>query len=151
MMRAVWGMIATLVALVAAGWAGWHYLQFRSCGVRTCPPLTDRPPVRLDSGGEVGLVAIRHDGRGHLVVDYLTRHDRADRAALCTEARAVWEALRDELDTPRTERVFLGPTSPESEFLGMEYGVVPLYTCCVTTPIRADKEASGEWSFRDCP
>jgi hypothetical protein len=49
------------------------------------------------------------------------------------------------------ERAVLSPTSPESEFLGMKYVVVPLYTCCVSTHLRVEKDRSGSWVFPQCP
>jgi len=45
----------------------------------------------------------------------------------------------------------LSPTSPESEFLGMKYVVVPLYTCCVSTHLRVEKNRSGSWVLPQCP
>jgi len=149
-MRVLWGILALILLLAASGWFGWHYRQFRSCGEHTCPPIAGREPLTLDSGEQVALVSTRVDERGRLVIDYRTDLDRADAAALCEEARAVWESARAELETGRVEHVILGPTSPSSEYLGMRYGVVPLYTCCVTTPIRADKTRSGTWTFPDC-
>lgn len=149
-MRILWTAAALVVVLAAGGWFGWHYLQYRSCGERTCPPTTERAPLELDSGGTVSLLSTRVDERGRVVIDYLTDHDRTDRAALCEEARAVWEAAREELDTRRLDHAVLGPTSPKSEFLGLSYGVLPLYTCCVTTPLGADKTRDGTWTLPEC-
>jgi hypothetical protein len=91
-----------------------------------------------------------NEGRD-LVINYLTSHDREDMPTLCAEAREVWDEVRKKLDTRRMERAVLSPTSPESEFLGMKYVVVPLYTCCVSTHLRVEKDRSGSWVFPQCP
>jgi hypothetical protein len=91
-----------------------------------------------------------NEGRD-LVVNYLTSHDREDQPALCAEAKDVWDEVRKKLDTRRMDRAVLSPTSPESEFLGMKYLVVPLYTCCVSTHLRVEKDRSGTWLFPQCP
>jgi hypothetical protein len=144
--RSIW----LVVALAAAGWFGWHYIQFRACGERFCTPQGDQPPIRLSSGAELAVLSTHLDDGGRLVVDYLTRHDRDDMAALCDEAREVWKSVGEKLDTRRMTRVTLGPTSPRSELLGVKYLVVPLYTCCVSTHLTVEKDGSGGWTFPEC-
>lgn len=97
------------------------------------------------------MLSTRVSDRGTLVIEYLTGIDRDERGDLCKEARAVWRALADRLDLGRVTRAELLPTSPDSEFLGMSYLVVPLYTCCVATPLGVRKDVSGAWTFPDCP
>jgi hypothetical protein len=140
-----------LVALVAGGWSLWHYREFRRCGEVTCSPNPDDPTVRLAAGGEIRVLRTHSDERRRLVVDYVTGLDRADLEGLCREARNVWESLGVELETNRLERAVLSPVSPSSEFLGMKWVVVPLYTCCVPTPLRVERTRSGAWTFPDCP
>lgn len=142
--------VLTLIALLAAGWFGWHYLQFRSCSERTCQAPSGEPPIVLASGKELPVLSTHLDDGRHLVIDYLTEHPRTDRGALCREAEEVWQSVKQEMNTRRVERVVLGPTSPDGEFLGMKYLVVPLYTCCVSTHLRVQKDASGKWVFPDC-
>lgn len=144
--RWIWLVVAT----AAAGWFGWHYLQFRSCGDRFCTPQGDQPPIRLSSGEELPVLSTHLSDEGRLVVEYLSRRDRDDMDALCDEAKEVWKSVSAELDTRRMSRVTLGPTSPESEFLGMKYLVVPLYTCCVSTHLTVEKDRSGKWTFPQC-
>jgi len=99
----------------------------------------------------VAVVNRRLDEREQPVIDYLTHIDRSDVTSNCAEVKAVWEALESQLDTRRTRRVLLGPTNPATEFLGLSKGIVPLYTCCVTTYFRVEKDRSGGWTFPDCP
>ncbi len=146
--RFVW--LVLVLALAAGGWFGWHYLQFRSCGDRFCTPQGDDPPIRLASGEELPVLSTHLSDEGRLVVDYLTRQHRDDMPALCNEAKEVWKSVSGDLDTRRMSRVTLGPTSADSEFLGMKYLVVPLYTCCVSTRLTAEKGTSGEWTFPQC-
>lgn len=148
-----WAFRTVLAALVvsAAVWFGWHYVQFRTCGARTCASPTAERPIRTASGRDVAVLDARVGEKGRLVVEYLTEHDRTDVAALCEEAREVWDAVSPKLDTRRTDDAVLGPTNPRGEFLGMRHGVIPLYTCCVTTYLRAEKDRSGKWTFPDCP
>lgn len=143
------GLIVFVAA--AASWFLWHYREFRSCGERSCTPAEGEQPFQLESGREIPLLSTRMDEGRELVINYLTRHDREDMAALCGEAKEVWDEARERLDTRRLERAVLSPTSPESEFLGMKYLLVPLYTCCVSTHIRVEKERSGRWVFPQCP
>ncbi|MGH9321250.1 MAG: hypothetical protein ACRD21_21275 [Vicinamibacteria bacterium] len=142
--------VLLVVALVAAGWFLWHYREYRSCGERFCVASGDVAPLRLESGREVPVLSTLLNEKRHLVINYLTSHARADTEALCTEAKAVWESARARLENRLMDRVVLGPTSPESEFLGMKYGVVPLYTCCVSTYLEAEKDRSGAWLFPQC-
>jgi hypothetical protein len=145
-----WLVAFSVVAIAGAGWASWHSMQFRSCGARTCAPESDDPTLRLRGGREVRVLGTRQDEGRRLVIDYLTELDRADLRGLCAEAEEVWEAALTELDVRRLERAVLGATSPKSEFLGMKYGVVPLYTCCVSTYLRVEKDRSGAWTFPEC-
>jgi hypothetical protein len=138
-------------ALFAAGWFLWQYLEYRSCGERSCSPPEDGPILRLASGEEVSVLSTQLNEGRDLNLNYLTRHGRDDLSALCDEARRVWEAASDQLDTRRMDRAVLSPTSPESEFLGMKYLVVPLYTCCVSTPLKVERDRSGSWVFPQCP
>lgn len=140
-----------VAALVAAGWFGWHALEFRRCGDRVCAPGLDDPALQIASGRKVHVLATRSNERGALTIEYLTGIDRENRSELCSEAKAVWRAATDAMDMRRVERAELQLTSPESEFLGMRYLVVPLYTCCVTTPLGVRKDVSGAWIFPDCP
>lgn len=149
-MRSLRFLLALVAALAALGWFGWHYLQYRGCGERFCTPQGDQPPIRLPSGEELPVLSTHLSDGGRLVVDYVTRRDRDDRAGLCGEAEEVWKVVSESLDTRRMKRVTLGPTSPESEFLGMKYLVVPLYTCCVSTHLTVEKDSSGEWRFPEC-
>jgi hypothetical protein len=142
------GLVA--LAAVAAGWFLWHYLQFRSCGDRACTPEAGQPVIRLSSGAEVPVLSNHPNENRDLVINYVTRHDRDDTRALCDEAKDVWEEARKNLDTRRMERAVLSPTSPKSELLGMRYGIVPLYTCCVSTHFRVEKDRSGSWIFPQC-
>jgi hypothetical protein len=144
--RFVW----LLIALTAGGWFGWHYLQYRSCGERFCTPQSDQPPIRLSSGEELPVLSTHLSDERRLVVDYLTRHHRDDMTALCSEAKEVWKSVSSDLDTRRMSTVTLGPTSAASEFLGMKYLVVPLYTCCVSTHLTVEKDSSGQWTFPQC-
>jgi hypothetical protein len=147
-----WLAIAVIpVGLAAAVWSGWHYRQYESCGERSCSPASDDPTIRLESGEEIPVLSTREDERRRLVLEYVTRRDRDDLASLCEEARAVWRAVGQTIDTRRMERATLGPTNPESEFLGMKYLVVPLYTCCVSTYLRVEKDRTGAWVFPECP
>ncbi len=139
------------IGVAAAGWSLWHYREFRRCGERSCTPAEGEQPFRLASGREIPLLSTRMDEGRHLVVNYLTRHDREDTAALCDEAKEVWTAALERLDTRRLERAVLSPTSPESEFLGVEYLIVPLYTCCVSTHLRVEKDRSERWVLPQCP
>jgi hypothetical protein len=139
-----------LAAVAAAGWFLWHYLQFRSCGERACTPEAGQPVIRLPSGVEVPVLSTHSNENRDLVINYVTGHDREDTRALCDEAKQVWEEARKNLDTRRMERAILSPTSPESELLGMKYGIVPLYTCCVSTHLRVVKDPSGSWTFPLC-
>jgi hypothetical protein len=145
--RSLW---VGLVVALGAGWFGWHYLQFRNCGDEFCAPRGGQPGIRLASGEELPVLSTHLGDSGRLVVDYLTRRDRDDLGALCDEAKEVWKSVSATLDTRRMTRVTLGPTSPESEFLGMKYLVVPLYTCCVSTHLTVEKDPTGEWSFPQC-
>jgi hypothetical protein len=143
--------VLAAVAPIAAGWSLWHYIEYRSCGERSCSPPEGAPVLRLDSGRQVAVLSTRLDEGRDLVINYLTAYNREDMRALCAEAREVWEKASETLDTRRLDRAVLGPTSPESEFLGMKYLVVPLYTCCVSTHLRIEKEGSGSWVFPQCP
>lgn len=138
------------ISVAAASWALWQYLQFRGCGERSCSPAEDAPVIRLESGREVPVLSTHMNEGRDLVINYLTSHDREDISALCEEAKEVWEEARKKLNTRRMERAVLSPTSPESEFLGMKYLVVPLYTCCVSTHLKIEKDRSGGWSFPQC-
>jgi hypothetical protein len=144
-------IIFALVALVAGGWSLWHYLQFRSCGERSCRPPEGEPVLRLASGREVAVLSTHLDEGRDLVINYLTDHDREDLESLCDEARQVWTAASEALDMRRLDRAVLSPTSPDSEFLGMKYLVVPLYTCCISTHLEIEKDVSGRFVFPDCP
>jgi hypothetical protein len=147
-----WLAIAAIPAVLAAAvWSAWHYREYRTCGERSCSPSSDDPSIRLESGEEIRVLSTREDERRRLVLDYVTRRDRNDVVSLCQEARAVWRSVSRTIDTRRMERATLSPTSPESEFLGMKYLVVPLYTCCVSTSLRVEKDDSGGWVFPDCP
>ena len=147
-----WLAIAAIPAVLgAAVWSAWHYRQYQSCGERSCTPASDDPTIRLESGEEIRVLSTREDERRRFVLDYVTRHHRDDLASLCEEARAVWRSVSGTIDTRRMERATLGPTSPASEFLGMKYVVVPLYTCCVSTYLRVEKDESGRWIFPECP
>jgi hypothetical protein len=107
--------------------------------------------LRLESGREVPVLStLLNEGRD-LVINYLTSHDREDTPALCDEAKEVWDEARKKLDTRRMERAVLSTTSPESEFLGMKYLVVPPYTGCVSTHLRVEKDGSGSWVLPQCP
>jgi hypothetical protein len=139
------------IGIVAAGWALWHYLEFRACGERSCSALEGEPVLRLGSGQEIPVLSTHLNEGRDLIINYLTVHDREDRPALCDEAREVWDEAQKKLDTRRMERAVLSPTSPESEFLGMKFLVVPLYTCCVSTHLRVEKDRSGNWAFPQCP
>jgi hypothetical protein len=139
------------IAVAAAGWSLWQYLEFRSCGKRSCSPAEGEPVLRLASGREIPVLSTTLNENRQLVINYVTRHDREDTKSLCDEAKAVWEEARKNLDTRRMERAVLSPTSPESELLGMKYVVVPLYTCCVSTHLRVEKDRSGSWIFPQCP
>jgi hypothetical protein len=139
------------IAVAAAGWSLYQYLEFRSCGKRACSPAEGAPVLRLASGVEVPVLSTHPNENRELVINYVTRHDRDDTRALCDEAKVVWEAARKNLDTRRMESAVLSPTSPESELLGMKYLVVPLYTCCVSTHLRVEKDRSGGWIFPQCP
>jgi hypothetical protein len=141
----------TVVAVIAMGWFGWHAVQFHRCGEQHCAPPPDQPELQLGSDRSVHLLATRTDHRGALEIEYLTAIDRDERGALCREAKQIWGALATRLDLERVTRAELLPTSPESEFLGMSYLVVPLYTCCVTTPLGVRRDVTGGWSFPDCP
>jgi hypothetical protein len=99
----------------------------------------------------VRVLSTREDERRRLVLDYLTEHDREDVRALCEEAKGVWQSVSRTIDTRRMDRATLGPTSPRSEFLGMKLLVVPLYTCCVSTYLRVERDRSGDWIFPECP
>jgi hypothetical protein len=140
-----------VLALLAAGWSLWHYLQFRACGERSCAPAEGAPVLRLASGREVAVLSTHLDEGRDLVINYLTDHDREDMKSLCVEAREVWAAASEALDMRRLDRAVLGPTSPKSEFLGMKYVVVPLYTCCVSTHLKIQKDRTGSWVLPDCP
>lgn len=148
MQSKLWPAVA---ALAAAGWFGWHVVEFRRCGDRICAPGLDEPALQIASGRKVHVLATGSNGRGALTIEYLTGIDRENRGELCSEAKAVWRAATEAMDMRRVERAELQPTSPESEFLGMRYLVVPLYTCCVTTPLGVRKDVAGAWSFPDCP
>lgn len=140
------------LALAVAGWSLWHYREFRECGGRFCSPPEGEPRIRLESGSEIPVLSTSMNEGRDLVINYLTGHDREDTSAICDEAKEVWEEARKKLDTRRMERAELRPTSPESEFLGMKYLVVPLFTCCVSTPLRVEKDdRSGSWVFPQCP
>ncbi len=147
-MKLRFGLLA--IGIIAAGWALWHYREFRACGERSCAPLEGEPRIRLQSGREVPVLSSHMNEGRDLVINYLTSHDREDMASLCDEVREVWDEVRKKLDTRRMERAVLSPTSPESEFLGMKYGVVPLHTCCVSTHLRVEKDRSGGWVFPQC-
>jgi hypothetical protein len=140
-----------VLALLAGGWFLWHYLQYRSCGERSCPPPEGEPVLRLASGREVAVLSTHLDEGRDLVINYLTDHDREDMKSLCGEARDVWAAASETLDTRRLDRAVLSPTSPESEFLGMKFLVVPLYTCCISTHLEIEKDRAGRWVLPDCP
>jgi hypothetical protein len=148
-MKLRFGLLA--IGVIAAGWALWHYREFRACGERSCTPPEGEPGIRLESGREVPVLSTHLNEGRDLVINYLTSHDREDTPALCAEAEEVWDEVRKKLDTRRMERAVLSPTSPESEFLGMKYVVVPLYTCCVSTHLRVEKDRSGSWVFPQCP
>ena len=148
-MKLRFGLLA--IGVIAAGWALWHYREFRACGERSCTAPEGQPVLRLESGQEIAVLSTHMNEGRDLVINYLTSHDREDMPALCDEANAVWDEVRKKLDTRRMERAVLSPTSPESEFLGMKYVVVPLYTCCVSTHLRVEKDRSGSWVFPQCP
>lgn len=137
-------------ALVAVGWFLWHYRGYRSCGERSCSASEGAPVLRLESGREIAVLSTHLYDSRDLIINYLTVHDREDMKALCDEARQVWEKASETLDTRRLDRAVLSPTSPESEFLGMKYLVVPLYTCCVSTHLKVEKDGSGNWVFPQC-
>lgn len=139
------------LAIVAAGWALWHYREFRACGERSCSASEGEPRIRLESGQEIPVLSTHLNEGRDLVINYLTSHERDDIEALCGEAKQVWKAASEKLNTRRMDRAVLSPTSPESEFLGMKYLVVPLYTCCVSTHLKAEKDRSGNWVFPQCP
>ncbi len=139
------------IAVAATGWFLWHYLEFRSCGARSCSPAEGEPVLRLASGLEVPVLSTTLNENRHLVINYLTGHDREDTKALCDEAKEVWEEARKNLDTRRMNRAVLSPTSPDSELLGMKYAILPLYTCCVSTHLRVEKDRAGSWVFPQCP
>ncbi len=139
------------IGLAAAGWSLWQYLEFRSCGERSCSPVEGEPVIRLASGLEIPVLSTTLNENRDLVINYVTGHDREDTKALCAEAKDVWEEARKNLDTRRMERAVLSPTSPESELLGMKYVIVPLYTCCISTHLRVEKDRSGSWVFPQCP
>lgn len=139
------------VGVAAAAWSLWQYVEFRGCGARACSPVEGDPAIRLESGREVPVLSTHMNEGRDLVINYLTDHDREDMRALCDEAREVWEEARKKLDVRRMNRAVLSPTSPESEFLGMKYLVVPLYTCCVSTHLKVEKDPSGNWGFPQCP
>ena len=143
------GLLAA--ALAAASWSLWHYREFRACGKRSCAAPEGEPPLRLESGREIPLLSTHLNEGRDLVINYLTGHHREDMPGLCDEAREVWDEAQKKLDTRRMERAVLSPTSPESEFLGMKFLVVPLYTCCVSTHLRVEKDRSGGWVFPQCP
>jgi hypothetical protein len=144
-------LVLLSIAVAAAGWFLWHYREFRSCGERSCSPVEGEPVLRLSSGLEIPVLSTHLNDTRDLVINYVTGHDRKDTKALCVEAREVWEEARKNLDTRRMERAVLSPTSPASELLGMKYGIVPLYTCCVSTHLRVEKDGSGSWNFPQCP
>ena len=143
------GLLA--IGVIAAGWSLWHYREFRACGERSCAAPEGEPALRLASGREIPLLSTHLNEGRDLVINYVTSHDREDLPALCDEAKQVWEEARKNLDTRRMTRAVLSPTSPDSEFLGMKYFVVPLYTCCVSTHLRVEKDRSGRWVFPQCP
>jgi hypothetical protein len=143
------GLLA--IGVAAASWFLWQYLQFRGCGARACSPAEGEPMIGLESGRQIPVLSTHMNEGRDLVINYLTVHDRGDTPALCKEARQVWDQVRKKLDTRRMERAVLSPTSPESEFLGMKYLVVPLYTCCVSTHLQVEKDRSGTWVFPQCP
>jgi len=142
------GLLA--IGVLAAGWSLWHYREFRACGERACSPADGAPRIRLESGREIPVLSTHMNEGRDLVINYLTSHDRDDTPALCDEAKEVWDEVRKKLDTRRMDRAVLSPTSPESEFLGMKYVVVPLYTCCVSTHLKVEKDRSGSWAFPQC-
>ena len=148
-MKLRFGLLA--IGVIAVGWALWHYREFRACGERSCTAPEGQPVLRLESGQVIAVLSTHMNEGRDLVINYLTSHDREDMPALCDEANAVWDEVRKKLDTRRMERAVLSPTSPGSEFLGMKYGVVPLYTCCVSTHLRVEKDRSGSWVFPQCP
>jgi len=148
-MKLRFGLLA--IGVIAAGWALWNYREFRACGERSCTPPEGEPGIRLESGREVPVLSTHMNEGRDLVINYLTSHDREDTASLCDEAKEVWDEVRKRVDTRRMERAVLSPTSPESEFLGMKYVVVPLYTCCVSTHLRVEKTRSGSWGLPQCP
>jgi hypothetical protein len=45
-------------------------------------------------------------------------------------------------------RVTLGPTSAKAQYLGMRWFVIPVYSCCISTYLTFEKNAAGEWQFR---
>jgi hypothetical protein len=140
-----------VIGLIAAGWSIYQYLEFRSCGERSCTPDASQPVLRLASGVEVPVLSTHPNENRELVINYVTRLDREDKGALCAEAKVVWEEARKNLDTRRMKTAVLSPTSPKSELLGMKYLIVPLYTCCVSTHLRVEKDRSGDWVFPQCP
>lgn len=148
-MKARLGLLA--FGVLAGGWFLWHYLQFRGCGARSCSPAADAPTIHLASGREVPVLSTHLNDERDLVINYLTSHDREDISSLCDEAKEVWEESQKKLDTRRMRRAVMSPTSPESEFLGMKYLVVPLYTCCISTHLKVEKGPSGIWAFLQCP
>lgn len=139
------------VVVVAIGWFGFHHVRALGCGARTCASPSGEAPLVLASGVEIPVVHRSLDEREQPVVDYLSHIDRTDTAALCAEVKSVWEVLEGQLDMRVARRAFLGPTNPKSEFLGLDYGIVPLYTCCVTTYFQVERDRSGNWTFPDCP
>ena len=144
-------IVLLAIGIVAGGWSIYHYREFRACGERSCSPAADQPRIRIESGRELPVLSTTMNEGRDLVINYLTSHDREDLASLCAEATEVWQEVRKKLDTRRMERAVLSPTSPESEFLGMKYLVVPLYTCCVSTALQVKKDPSGGWVFPQCP
>jgi len=133
--------------LVAAAWATWNYYQFQTCGRRMCPGSATEPPIVLQSGRSLPVVALHVTSDGSAMLDYVTAVDSKSMPELCAEAREVWSAVRGRPKLVHLSSVHLGATRPRGEFIRMRWGILPEYWCCVSTYLTVNKNEAGEWHF----
>jgi hypothetical protein len=142
----LWLSLATVFA-VALMAGGWWFLRFRAQCEATCGSSRASRALALAGGGTVSVLSTTRDADA-VFVNYITKHDPAERVQVCAELEAVLKTLVSSGELGATPRLFISPTYPQKRVLGWKWQG-PVVSCCASVGYLASRDAQGRWSMND--
>jgi hypothetical protein len=65
--------------------------------------------------------------------------------------KQIWDSVQDELTVDGVTEVSFGATNPRKRFAGMQWFIIPVFSCCSSLYLTTRMTDEGEWQFINCP